>query len=280
MKKWLAENKIRLLLGVMAAAVLTAAFFAGENPQPQTKDTSIHLPEESSVVVSEPVSVLPESSAVPESREEKEPESVLPESSAEEAVSETVPESSEENIEAAESSVILPESSEISETAVSEASTETESSTEESMMTESSVPESVVSQNHCIISINCAAALGNEKLRQNIRKILPPDGNILIGTEVAFDDGASAFDVLQKICREKGIHLEYSAVPLTGGAYIEGIANLYEFDCGSLSGWMFSVNGTFPNVGCSDIRLSDGDSIDFLYTCDMGNDIGNPYRGN
>lgn len=34
-------------------------------------------------------------------------------------------------------------------------------------------------------------------------------------------------------------------------AYIEGINNLYEFDCGSLSGWMYKVNEWFPNYGCS-----------------------------
>ncbi len=33
--------------------------------------------------------------------------------------------------------------------------------------------------------------------------------------------------------------------------YVEGIGNLYEFDCGKESGWMYKVNGRFPNYGCS-----------------------------
>ena len=57
-------------------------------------------------------------------------------------------------------------------------------------------------------------------------------------------------------------------------AYIEGIANLYEFDCGELSGWMYRVNGEFPNVGCSLYKLKDGDTVEWVYTCDLGRDVG------
>ena len=49
--------------------------------------------------------------------------------------------------------------------------------------------------------------------------------------------------------------------------YVEGIGNLYEFDCGSESGWMYKVNGWFPNYGCSSYTLSDGDVIVWCYTC-------------
>ena len=72
---------------------------------------------------------------------------------------------------------------------------------------------------------------------------------------------------------------DFTSVPVTGGAYIRGINNLYEYDCGSVSGWMYKVNGDFPNVGCSDYKLSEGDSIEFLYSCDLGADIGNIYLG-
>ena len=59
--------------------------------------------------------------------------------------------------------------------------------------------------------------------------------------------------------------------------YIEGIANLYEFDCGPLSGWMYQVNGWFPNYGCSRYQMQDGDNIAWVYTCDLGNDVGGGY---
>ncbi len=60
-------------------------------------------------------------------------------------------------------------------------------------------------------------------------------------------------------------------------AYIEGIHNLYEFDCGELSGWMYKVNDWFPNYGCSRYQLKDGDVICWEYTCNLGIDVGGYY---
>ena len=64
-----------------------------------------------------------------------------------------------------------------------------------------------------------------------------------------------------------------------GSYYIEGINQLYEFDCGQNSGWMYCVNGWFPNYGCSSYTVEDGDVIEWRYTCDLGSDVGNTYTG-
>jgi hypothetical protein len=37
---------------------------------------------------------------------------------------------------------------------------------------------------------------------------------------------------------------------------------------------MYSVNGWYPNYGCSVYVLSKGDVIEWRYTCNMGSDIG------
>ena len=37
---------------------------------------------------------------------------------------------------------------------------------------------------------------------------------------------------------------------------------------------MYSVNGEFPNYGCSAYALQDGDVICWVYTCDLGEDVG------
>ena len=37
---------------------------------------------------------------------------------------------------------------------------------------------------------------------------------------------------------------------------------------------MYKVNGDFPNYGCSSYKVKNGDTIKWLYTCDMGTDIG------
>lgn len=63
-------------------------------------------------------------------------------------------------------------------------------------------------------------------------------------------------------------------------AYIEGIHNLYEFDVGELSGWMYSVNDWFPNYGCSRYQLQDGDVVEWVYTCDLGEDVGRGFTEN
>ena len=55
---------------------------------------------------------------------------------------------------------------------------------------------------------------------------------------------------------------------------MEGIDNLYEFDCGQQSGWLYRVNGYSPGYSSSQYVLSDGDQVEWLYTCDLGQDVG------
>ena len=96
---------------------------------------------------------------------------------------------------------------------------------------------------------------------------VPADGYILYPVEVSFEDGESVFDVLQRTCSRMGIALEYSWTPVYDSYYIEGIHNLYEFDCGDGSGWVYEVNGWSPNYGCSSYILEDGDTIWWSYSC-------------
>ena len=106
-------------------------------------------------------------------------------------------------------------------------------------------------------------------------KYVPKDGVILKGTSMTFKEGESAFDVLKRVCEGKKIALVYSYAPVYSSYYVEGIGNLYEYDCGDESGWMFKVNGWFPNYGCSKYTLTDGDAIVFCYTCHgLGEDVG------
>ena len=96
---------------------------------------------------------------------------------------------------------------------------------------------------------------------------MPSNGVILASSAVEFRDGETGFDVLNRACSSAGIQLEYSYTPAYGSYYIEGINNLYEFDCGSRSGWMYTVNGWAPNYGCSSYEMKKGDEIVWNYTC-------------
>ena len=130
----------------------------------------------------------------------------------------------------------------------------------------------------CTFSISCATVLDNmDKLDKSKKEIIPDDGWILEPVTVNFNEGESVFDVLKEVCKDNKIHLEFSFTPIYNSSYIEGINNLYEFDCGSLSGWMYEVNDWFPNYGCSRYEVKNGDVIEWQYTCNLGADIDGYY---
>jgi hypothetical protein len=129
---------------------------------------------------------------------------------------------------------------------------------------------------YCTIQIRCDTILNNlGNLTPGKEAYVPANGIILATSELAFEDGETVFDVLQRACNLAGIQIEYSYTPIYESYYIEGLNHLYEFDCGNLSGWMYKVNGWFPNYGCSSYILEDGDNIVWCYTCNgAGADVG------
>lgn len=126
----------------------------------------------------------------------------------------------------------------------------------------------------CTLSVRCDNAVG-----KSIEKAaaIPTDGVIFPEQKVVFHEGESVFNVLVREMKKNKIHLEFVNTPVYNSAYIEGISNLYELDCGERSGWMYKVNGWFPNYGCSRYELENGDKIEWVYTCDLGRDVGGGY---
>ncbi|SDE10793.1 protein of unknown function [Paenibacillus sp. UNCCL117] len=125
------------------------------------------------------------------------------------------------------------------------------------------------------LSVSCKAILNNlDRLDPDKKDILPEDCLIYKPQQVVFYEGESVFDVLLREMKKHKIHMEFAMTPVYNSHYIEGIHNIYEFDCGELSGWMYRVNGWFPNYGSSRYPLKDGDTVEWLYTCDLGRDIG------
>ena len=75
--------------------------------------------------------------------------------------------------------------------------------------------------------------------------------------------------------------LKASNLPFqTGGSdtnlYITSIAGLSQQDNGPLSGWIYKVNNTFPSEPPSVYRVKPGDQITWVYTSDLGKDVGAP----
>ncbi len=133
----------------------------------------------------------------------------------------------------------------------------------------------------CTLQVTCKTILDNKtSFDQDKLEVLPSGGVLFPETEVAFYEGESVFNVLQREMKKAGIHMEFEATPIYNSRYIEGIGNIYEYDCGELSGWMYRINGWFPNYGCSRYQLKDGDQVEWVYTCDYGRDVGGDYAAN
>lgn len=98
-------------------------------------------------------------------------------------------------------------------------------------------------------------------------------------TEIEIEPGDMVLDVFYRATRQYNIH---QSVRGTGSsAYIEGIANVYEFDRGPGSGWMYRINGVFPDRGVGAVHVENGDRIELLYTTNLGKDLNanlQPYR--
>ena len=131
----------------------------------------------------------------------------------------------------------------------------------------------------CTLEVRCDTLLGKlDQMTPEKAALVPENGILLETVELEFNGGESVFDVFRKVLREEKIHFEYVDASAYDSVYIEGIGNIYEFDCGPQSGWMFSVNGVYPGLGCSAYTLADGDVIVFHYTCDLGADLGADYE--
>lgn len=94
-----------------------------------------------------------------------------------------------------------------------------------------------------------------------------PDGEILAGTRIVLEEGATVYDLLQ----HSGLDVEVNS-SITG-TYVTEIQFLKEKQCGPASGWMYSVNGSFPGKSCDRYKLKDGDMVAFRYTCANGSDL-------
>lgn len=225
------------------AGILTLAFFLGdEGSEPQ-----LSLPS-TEKTASEPVESTATPSAPPEATER---DSTEPSSSTTEEPS-TAPSTTEDTTSTTPSTTQPTEPS---------TTQPTEPSTAPSTEAPSQPPA-------CTISIQCSSVFDHwEELAPGKESVIPESGWMLGTVSVALEEGDTVFDVLRRVTQEYGILMEFSVSPLYNTAYIEGIGNLYEQDCGAGSGWTYAVNGSYPSVGCSDYAVADGDSITWVYIC-------------
>lgn len=127
------------------------------------------------------------------------------------------------------------------------------------------------------ITIECKTAAEKKstgELKDAVEAVIPSDGIILPETEVKLKNGDTVLSLLLRVCKEEKIHTSYQGETSIGTAYVDGIGNLFEKDCGKKSGWMYTVDGDLPMLGVDEFDLKGGENIVFMYTCNNGKDVG------
>ena len=99
----------------------------------------------------------------------------------------------------------------------------------------------------------------------------PADGIIMPVTEFSIEPEENALTLLYDAVKADQLQIEVDGVSgdVVETAYVRGIASLYEFDFGDLSGWTYTVNGERPSVGCGACTLHDGDAVAWVYTINL-----------
>ena len=98
-------------------------------------------------------------------------------------------------------------------------------------------------------------------------------GTVLAPTTVTLQAGDTAWSVLQRMLDARNIPYEHQFYGDLGSIYVQSIAGDGEFDHGSGSGWMYNVNGVYPGYGASSYIVQGGDSIQWRYTTNLGEDL-------
>ena len=110
-----------------------------------------------------------------------------------------------------------------------------------------------------------------------------PVGVIIGATEVPFQTGDSIADVTVRLFEAMGLDYDCTGTA-EEGFYLSSINDFElndvyyptfgEFDAGNMSGWCVRLNNWHINQGTSDFEVEDEDVVRWLYTCEMGADIG------
>ncbi|MGN0533141.1 MAG: DUF4430 domain-containing protein [Eubacterium sp.] len=118
----------------------------------------------------------------------------------------------------------------------------------------------------CTVEIECKSILGNmDSLKKGHEEYIPSDGVIMSRVSVTVKNKSSVYDAVMLACEKQGVSV--NSVNSAYGKYIAGFNNIDEKDCGAQSGWMYTVNGSYPSKSCDKYILKSHDSIVFTYTC-------------
>ncbi|GKU76207.1 S-layer homology domain-containing protein [Paenibacillus sp. L3-i20] len=107
----------------------------------------------------------------------------------------------------------------------------------------------------------------------SVDKLTINKGYTVSTTTVTLIPGDTAWSVLKRVLDSRNIVYDYRWYSNFNSVYVVSIAGDGELNHGSGSGWMYNVNGTYPNIGASLTELKNGDKIEWRYTKNMGEDL-------
>lgn len=122
-------------------------------------------------------------------------------------------------------------------------------------------------KSYCPVTIDCYTILNNMGNLKSGKESCLGDNGLIYSGSIEITEGESVKTLIFDISKKYNIKVS------ARGDYITGINNLFEKDCGKLSGWMYSVNGVYPNKSVEQYKLKKGDVVKFRYTCDCGKDL-------
>ena len=96
--------------------------------------------------------------------------------------------------------------------------------------------------------------------------------NTIFSSQIVLENEVTAFEAFKYYCENNSIQIGY-----TGSGqfiYVSSINGIKEKSEGPSSGWMYKVNGTFPNVSAGKYKLSSNDTLEWVFTKDGGKDVG------
>ena len=134
-------------------------------------------------------------------------------------------------------------------------------------------PEKIEPKGTCSLVVDCSILTDKtDTLPEAVVSCIPKDGIFFKAENIEFAENETPQALLVRLAKEKKLPVEFT--DSVYGSYVEGIGGLYAGDAGELSGWLYTVNGEFLSVAASEYVLQPGDAIAFVYSCDMGYDIG------
>lgn len=110
--------------------------------------------------------------------------------------------------------------------------------------------------------------------------ITDDEGNTMLEEQkVGIREGATVLDCTRYLLQKN--KMQYEVTGAGSAVYMRGIDNLYERDKGPQSGWLYRVNGSFDDTSksCGVYTVENGDRIEWVYTLNLGADVGAQQNG-